>query len=142
MVVKENSFFYVNPMGYKNLGQYDASSLSNVKKNVHYFTSIKFDNQNLNLPTYKIYSYTDKNGVKKILSYFYSQLILLKKIIQIRPKAIHFQWLKVPQFDYLLILLLKLFGTKIVFTAHNILPHDSENKFKWIFGSKLISNLV
>jgi glycosyltransferase involved in cell wall biosynthesis len=31
-------------------------------------------------------------------------------------------------------LLLKLFGTKIVFTAHNILPHDSENKFKWIFG--------
>ncbi|MGH7774565.1 MAG: glycosyltransferase family 4 protein [Candidatus Binatia bacterium] len=42
------------------------------------------------------------------------------------PHLIHFHWLVEPREDYYLIKFLKLFRFKIVYTAHNLLPHDCD----------------
>lgn len=49
---------------------------------------------------------------------------------------IHFQWFKIPFFDFILLKLLKIFSskTKIIFTAHNILPHDTGIKYEKIYN--------
>ncbi len=53
---------------------------------------------------------------------------LLKKDIQI----IHFQsFFKYPSLTYCLMLCLKLFGKKIIFTAHDIFPHYRRFRDKW-----------
>jgi len=41
-----------------------------------------------------------------------------------RPNVIHFQWLLYPKEDYYFLIALKLLRFNIVFTAHNLLPHD------------------
>jgi len=43
-----------------------------------------------------------------------------------RPHLIHFQWLANGRGDLYFIKLLKLFGFKIVYTAHDLLPHDMD----------------
>ena len=49
-----------------------------------------------------------------------------------RPKIIHFQWLLYPKEDYYFLIILKILRLKVVYTAHNILPHgdDLENEFE------------
>jgi glycosyltransferase involved in cell wall biosynthesis len=50
-----------------------------------------------------------------------------------RPQVIHFQWLSDPQKDYYLIQFLKFLGFKVVYTAHNLLPHGSVPGHKKVF---------
>ncbi len=127
--------YFVDPMGYGNLSQYDESLLSNILKlDIVYFTNIKFDAKPVPFPTYRIYRYSDKKGLGKILSYLRSQLFLLAKVISDKPGIIHFQWLKIPWLDFLLIRFFRLKGIKIVFTAHNILPHNSGDRYRKAFG--------
>ncbi|WP_209399702.1 glycosyltransferase [Pseudozobellia sp. WGM2] len=127
------SIFYVNPMSYNNLSIYDYSLLSNLDNcHVEYFCSKKYDYKMFNANFNKIYTYSSKTGVSKLLSYLWSQIRLLKKIRNHKVDTVHFQWFKVPYIDYLI---LKLISNKvnIVFTAHNLLPHDSGENYKKIF---------
>jgi glycosyltransferase involved in cell wall biosynthesis len=68
-------------------------------------------------------------------------LILLFYVIRDKPSAIHIQWLKVPLFDaFILFALSYISSAKLIYTAHNILPHNSGEKFK--FNYQKIYNLV
>ena len=134
---KENlikTIFYVDPMSYSNLALYDYSLLSNIKGvDLHYYCNTKYDSKELNTKIDKIYRYSDKKGLFKIISYFKSQLVLLKAITKFRPDMIHFQWLKIPSIDYILLKRIKNKGVKTILTAHNILPHDTGNKYESIY---------
>jgi D-inositol-3-phosphate glycosyltransferase len=57
-----------------------------------------------------------------------------------RPHIIHLQWLRKPAEDYYFIKLLHFFKFKILYTAHNILPHNDDSErtraiFKKIYNS-------
>lgn len=68
------------------------------------------------------------------LEYCYTMLNLLNKYSKESPDIIHIQWLLFYQFDYLWLKILRYRlrqkNTKIVLTAHNILPHINGYKYK------------
>lgn len=134
-MIKAKSIFYVSPMSYNNLGLYDYSLLSNIKSfEVKYFCNELYAEDDLEIPTEKLYSYSNKTGVSKFLSYFKSQLRLFKICKEKEPRIIHFQWLKVPHVDYCLLRKLKKHSIHITLTVHNILPHDSGTKYLKIYS--------
>lgn len=119
---------YVDPMSYNNLSIYDRSLLNNIKdiKKIYFCnTKLEFENfEDTNIE--KIYVYSQKKGILKILSYVRSQLLLFLYVLKNNVDLIHVQWVKLPYFDYLLYKVLKkVRKVKIIFTAHNILPHDT-----------------
>ena len=136
--MEKSTIFLVDPMSYSNLGLYDKLLLENIpEKNRFLFGNIKYEHlSNTAFQLRLIYKYTDKKGVIKFISYFKSQLILLYSILKYNPGVVHFQWIKVPVVDFILICLIKALkkNTKVIFTAHNILPHNSEESFKNIYG--------
>ncbi len=134
----KSTIFLVDPMSYSNLGLYDKLLLENIpEKNRFLFGNVKYEHlSNTEFQLRLIYKYTDKKGVLKFISYFKSQLILLYSILKYNPEVVHFQWLKVPVVDFILLCLIKTLkkNTKVIFTAHNVLPHNSEESFKNIYG--------
>ncbi|WP_299066001.1 glycosyltransferase [uncultured Polaribacter sp.] len=135
-------YFFIDPMSYNNLEDYDVNVLSKFSKDeVLFFGNIKLKST-IEFEKKLIFNYSDKKGVKKVLSYLKSQFILLYFIFKKKPVLLHFQWFKLPFFDFVLLLLINSIypKTKIIFTAHNILPHDTGLKFFKIF--KKIYNLV
>lgn len=132
---KNQVVFFVDPMGYGSLGDYDSSILNNIKnQNIEFYGNIKFqDDKLIDKKCLKIYSYSDKKHLFKLLSYLKSQFSLLIQAQVKKPYLIHFQWFKIPRLDLILLRLLKAKGVKIVMTAHNILPHDSGSNYKKIY---------
>ncbi|MGI0015009.1 MAG: glycosyltransferase, partial [Nitrososphaera sp.] len=63
-------------------------------------------------------------GILQLLRF---RIILLRAVwsfLLSRPHVIHFQWLTDHNEDYYFIRLLKLFRFTVVYTAHDVLPHD------------------
>lgn len=138
MTCKKNlrkvELFYVDPMSYHNMAGYDFELLSNIDKNIKicFYANEKF---NMNVPDVnirKIYRYSQKKGLCKILSYLKSQIILLLDIKKRKPDIVHFQWLKVPQIDYWFIAWIKKYS-RVVYTSHDALTHCDERKYKGSF---------
>ena len=137
-----NELCFVDPQSYNNLAFYDWNLLNNLNiKKIYFFGNEKYSlNNNKNIIFKKIYKYSNKNIFLKGFSYIFSQFFLLINLIKINPDVIHFQWFKLPYFDiFLLKILNHLTNSNIVFTAHNILPHDTGNKhykiFKFIYNN-------
>lgn len=67
----------------------------------------------------------------KAVSYFWSYLQIFFLLLWWRPRIIHLQWLRIPCFDVAFFnIVKKTIKCKLVFTAHNILPHkkgDTKN---------------
>ena len=128
-------YFFVDPMSYDNLQEYDINVLSEFGDDeLYFFGNVKMEKQP-NVLSKLIYNYSDKKGLLKIFSYIKSQCKLLYKVFVCNPLVVHFQWFKIPFFDYLILKLIKKINknTKIIFTAHNILPHNTGNKFFNVF---------
>ena len=68
----------------------------------------------------------------KYIRYFYRVLLLIGKV---KPDAVHYHFFR-RKSEILFYLLLRLLGIKLVYTAHNILPHES-SKIDYIL-SKLV----
>ncbi len=77
------------------------------------------------------------------LEYCFNMLNLLNRYSKESPDIIHIQWLLFYQFDYFWLRILRYFlrqkNTKIILTAHNILPHINGYKYKNIL-EKIYSN--
>jgi glycosyltransferase involved in cell wall biosynthesis len=56
----------------------------------------------------------------------YSKVIfkILVSIFRIKPSIIHIQWLLSPRKDWIFFLLARFLGMPIIYTVHNILPHE------------------
>lgn len=118
--------FYIDPQSYNNLSTYDLSLLKNVHG--HDITYYYCDQYQLNeLPgnRHKCYFHYNKknNSIAKGLSYTWSILRIIRDVIVHKPDAIHIQWLRLWYIDYAFALLMHKIGIRLIFTAHNILPH-------------------
>lgn len=131
---------YIDPQSYKNLAIYDyclLTSLPTEDGQVVFFGSSSYDYRPLpeGIRFVKLFSYNKKsNAVAKALSYAWSLVRLAVAIISQRPETVHIQWFKLPQLDHLLLRVLRCCSdAKIVHTAHNLLPHDTGDRYKDIY---------
>lgn len=123
-------------MSYSNLSIYDWNLIANLEYNVTFFGSKKYDYKTIDGEINLIYTYNFfSNRLIKLVLYILNSLKLSFYIFKQKPSIVHFQWFKFPYFDFLLLLLIKILNSKIkiVFTAHNLLPHNSGNKYYCIY---------
>jgi D-inositol-3-phosphate glycosyltransferase len=132
--MKQIKLFYIDPMSYHNLAGYDFELLSKMDKeiDVSFYANVKFNMHIPNVNIIKIYSYSSKKGLSKAFSYFKSQIKLLFDIKKQRPNIVHFQWMRVPVLDYLLLKYIQR-HSRVVYTSHNAFTHDDESKHKYAF---------
>lgn len=134
----QKSIVYIDPQSYQNLAIYDYSLLSHIDGDIHYVCSKLYNYKQLpsNVRQHRMFSYTKyRHRPIKALSYMLTCLILSLRLLWWRSSVIHIQWFRIPRFDYLMVRLLqRLFKQKVVFTAHNILPHQgNESKNTDVF---------
>jgi len=121
-----SKIYYIDPQSYNNLSVYDASLLGNIpdQEMVYYYSDLY---QLSSLPdcTCRCYFHYSnyRCGLRKALSYAGSMLRVFCDAWRERPAVIHIQWIRLWYLDYLIAWLLRRRGIKIIFTAHNILPH-------------------
>lgn len=118
--------YYIDPQSYNNLSTYDLSLLSAVKGHelVYYYSDLYQLPQLPAAVCRKRFHYSSKKlGVMKGLSYAWSIVRVLFDAWRERPEVVHVQWLRLWSLDYFVARMLKKMGCKVVFTAHNILPH-------------------
>lgn len=129
--------FFVDPQSYLNLAVYDKSLLANVCKiyEVTFLCSTQYDGGEISgVNVRPVFSYNKKKGIRKILSYIFSLLKIAKYTVAERPDIVHIQWLKIESVDYWIYRTIKaVIKSKIVFTAHNILPHNTGNAYLRIY---------
>ena len=125
--------FYIDPQSYHNLADYDMYLLSNINAEKHFFCSEKFDYKiDDNTKIDKCFFYNSLKGMRKIFSYINTLIYIIKNTKKHQPDILHFQWFKIPLIDYLFLKIIKILSKKtyIVFTAHNIVPHNTGDKYK------------
>lgn len=118
--------YYIDPQSYNNLSLYDYSLLSNVKGHqLRYYYSDLYQLQALPCDDCRcVFHYSNKrNNLLKALSYCMSMLRILIDVVSCRPDVVHVQWLRLWHVDYAFAWILRKIGIRVVFTAHNILPH-------------------
>lgn len=122
------SVVYIDPQSYNNLCLYDQGMLSAMKADeVALFGSSQW---NCTLPNAKLYKWFNynckKNPVAKGISYLATVCRIASYIRRHKEvKVVHIQWLRQWNVDIMFARWLKGRGIKVVFTAHNLLPHDS-----------------
>ena len=136
---KNKLVFYIDPQSMINLAKYDYMLLENIHLPIMYFCSKYYDYmENKNIRYKKLFKYNNKrSNLSKAISYILSYFHLFFYIAIYRPQIIHLQWLRIPTFDYYYFKMVKsLFKSKLVYTAHNLLPHDdsSERNLDIIYG--------
>lgn len=129
--------FYIDPMSMRNLARYDFHLLEHLVSDVYYFCSRHYDYKPLpNVQFRKVFRYNQINSIAlKTASYLLSYLLVLFHTLRIRPDVVHIQWCKLPQADSLYMWLTKKFiRARIVFTVHNVLPHNTGLRYKNIYS--------
>lgn len=124
---------YVDPQSYRNLSMYDYSLLKGMSEyEIIYCCNKQYDGPKLeNVQFCPVFTYhQDMNPLMKIISYFCSLLKLVGILKTIRPNVLHIQWWKQWDLDYFFLSVYKKYVDQIVFTAHNLVPHDSGNSLK------------
>ena len=136
--MKTNIIFFIDPQSSGNLSAYDYGVLSKVNSKVCYICSRYYDYKEMppNIHPNPIFKYNHiKNPIIKLFSYLCSMLRLLFLLNKQRPCIVHVQWLRVPHFDYVFYRIVKRFlHPVLILTAHNILPHNSGNRYKSIYN--------
>lgn len=122
------SIIYIDPQSYNNLSLYDLGMMTAMQPNeVVIFGSQLWDCKlpNAQLKTWFKYN-TKKNTLLKGISYIYT-IAKITKYINSHPeiKIVHVQWLRLWKIDYLFAKWLRRKQIKVIFTAHNVLPHDT-----------------
>lgn len=67
--------------------------------------------------------------VLRALEYPIDLLRLVGYVKSEKPQIVHYNWIRLPKMDYLFIRYLKSKNIKVIYTAHNFLPHNSEDRF-------------
>lgn len=131
--MKTKKLVYVDPQSYRNLSMYDYSLLKGMSEyKIIYCCNKQYDAPLAdNVEFLPIFTYhQDMNSLVKIISYFYSLLKLVGILRFERPDVLHIQWWKQWNLDYLFLTIYKKYVGQIVFTAHNLVPHDSGESMK------------
>ncbi|WP_297678215.1 glycosyltransferase family 4 protein [uncultured Bacteroides sp.] len=123
---------YIDPQSAYNLAQYDYSLLSNMDVDITYCCSIKYDAPSIVGVDYRfVFNYAKyKWRIFKAFSYILSILRVIAIVREIRPDVIHIQWWRLWIVDYVALYFYKRYCNCVVFTAHNVMPHDSGLRYK------------
>lgn len=148
--IKEQIIFFIDPMSYNNLAEYDFKLLTNhIPSNfvLYFWGNKKYNLEPITTRDNLIFNYSAySNKLLKTLSYIFSWIRVFYSSIIVKPDIIHIQWFKLPTFDHTLIKTLKrlLPKCKVVYTAHNILPHDTNDKFRHVFNKiyKTVDHII
>ena len=130
---------YVNPQSYGNLEIYDRELLSAINADgieIDYFVSTLIKKRCLQLKYKGIFTYNSKKGLIKFITYLINIFRLYMKISIANYHVVHFQWLKLPLIESIIIGILKYTiwrNTKIIYTAHNLYPHDSPYYYRLVY---------
>ena len=119
--------FYIDPQSYNNLSVYDYHLLTHVRGHeiVYYGNQLYQCEPIRGVKQKLVFCYSTKKHVwQKALSYFVSMFRILLDVMKERPDVVHVQWLRLWQIDYAFERLLNRMGIQLVFTAHNVLPHN------------------
>lgn len=119
---------YINPQSGYNLAQYDYNLLSNIKDaDITYCCSTIYDAPIIENIDYRyVFHYNrKKTNLLKAFSYLWSLVKIFFIVLRIRPDVIHIQWWRLWIADYLFLSVLKRICSQVVFTAHNVVPHNS-----------------
>lgn len=120
----------VNPMGYGSLSIYDTNLLEGMDSSEVIYITNKDFNEEIENKVYRLYSYSRyRMGVLKFISYFFNQIQLYFLLKRLRPSVVHFQWYKWPALDLIWLKIFQSMNMRVVHTAHNVLPHNSGNRF-------------
>lgn len=145
--MRKDGIFYIDPQSYNNLSTYDFLLLKNVHgHNVTYYYSDQYQLDTLPVNNSKCYFHYNKkkSGIAKGLSYLWSIIRITVDAITHRPDIIHVQWLRVWHIDYVFAMLMHIMGIRLIFTAHNILPHvtraNDEKHYRKYY--KLVDNII
>ena len=68
------------------------------------------------------------------LEYPIDLFILYIRLVRNKAKIVHYIWVVIPLLDLIMIKSLKILGIKIIYTAHNPLPHELKSWDKWQYG--------
>lgn len=123
---------YVNPMSYRNSALYDFNLLSNIPGDhtIDFFGNSQYDADPIpNVRFRSVFKYSNcKSSIMKAASYSLSILKLIVACKKNKPDVIHIQWIKFPFIDTLLLRFAKSRHIRVIYTAHNVLPHDDEQR--------------
>ncbi len=139
--------YYIDPQSANNTAIYDRSLLSGMTQTeVVYYNSVLYNIDPLERgETRCVFNYNIcRNVLVKSVSYVRSLLAILRDARRERPDIVHIQWIRIWPIDMLFIFLLHLLKVKVVFTAHNILPHNekSGDKFKFTRYYKALDAVI
>lgn len=124
---------YVDPQSYRNLSMYDYSLLRNMKNyKIFYCCNKQYDGPQLeNVIFLPIFTYhQDQHPLEKIIRYFISLVKLVSLLKTVKPEVLHIQWWKQWNLDYFFLSIYMKYVKHVVFTAHNLVPHDSGDSMK------------
>ena len=147
-VKKAKLIFYVDPMSYGNLGVYDFNLIDKMKSNkMFFFGNVNYDYKKFStkIITSFIFSYSNKDkNFKKLASYLSSMIRLTKAVFVLKPETIHIQWIKFWFVDLMFVLILKIRNINVVYTAHNLLPHNTKKSdyIKYKIYYSLIDQII
>ncbi len=119
--------FYIDPQSYNNLSVYDYHLLTNVGGHeVVFYGNHLYQCEPMRGVRQKlVFGYsTKKRAWQKAWSYSVSMIRILLDVVRERPDVVHVQWLRLWHLDYAFGWLLHRMGIRLVFTAHNVLPHN------------------
>lgn len=134
-----------DPWGIRDLGIYDYSLCHELfKKNIDLTLVTNKYYEYEKLSDFKVekvfFQYSEQMQIsifRKLIrgfEYCFTMLSLIKRYSKDCPDIIHIQWLLFYNFDYIWLKILKFSlrrkDTKIILTAHNILPHVDGQKYK------------
>lgn len=123
---------YIDPQSGYNLAQYDYSLLNNIDADITYCCSIQYDAKIIDRVDYRyVFKYSKYRWkVLKALSYIVTILKVIIIARRIHPDIIHIQWWRLWFIDYIALSFFKKYCGCLVFTVHNVLPHDSGTFYK------------
>ncbi|QNK58170.1 glycosyltransferase [Paenibacillus sp. PAMC21692] len=131
---KRLHLFMIDPQSSGTMGSYDYNLLNNIGlSNITLYGNAEFEfkYEKTEFKYKSVFNYKKKILPLKIVSYIFSLIKIFIEIIIKKPNIVHYQWFRVPGIDFLFIWLIKKMkkNIRLVFTAHNVLPHDSGMKF-------------
>lgn len=129
---KLKTLVYVDPQSGGSLAMYDYSLLKGMENNqITFCCSTLYDAPiDTKVRYIPIFTYNRKKHILKFISYITSLIRLVAILRKSRPDTLHIQWWRVWLLDYLFLILYKKFVGQVVFTAHNLMPHNSKPSMK------------
>lgn len=124
--------FFIDPMSINSLAYYDYNLLNNIcGYDITFIGNKQYNGSSFKNVTFNpLFSYSSKkNPIIKLLSYIRSLISIWCLILKSRPDIVHIQWIRVWILDYILLSFIRMRGCNVVYTAHNLLPHDTGEKY-------------